>query len=115
MTTKITKASYISVGLAITMVGVTWKLSETNKQVEFNTAAIQSISGKLDRILELKTDIEVIKSQVTDLKKPLINTQFNVKRVNARLNKIAGPVRSTSLDLSGNCYTGPFSMMGKVK
>ena len=113
--TKISKGSTITIGLAITLAGALWHQAGVSKQVDFNTAAIMKMDTKLDMIGSKLGAIDVIRSQLDDLRAPVINTQFNVKRLNKKLNKTAaGPVKFQK-NYSGDCTLGPFSMMEREK
>ena len=110
--TKISKGSTIKIGLAITLAGALWNQAGVSKQVDFNAAAIMKMDAKLDQIGSKLGAIDVIRSQLDDLRKPIINTQFNVKRVMRRKfeRTASGPVSLRSRDVGGACTIGPYSM-----
>ena len=89
--TAITKNSTVSIGLVITLAGVIWQQAQKSKQVDVNSASIQYMSqhydAKFDLIISKLAAIDVIKAQLDDLRKPIVNTQFNVKHVNRILNE----------------------------
>lgn len=89
----ISRATLIPLGLVITLMGgVAW-LSSVHSQGQFNTKAIEKLDVKLDQILDLtqknRLDLETVRVKVEDMKKPLANTQANVKIVNAKMNQLA--------------------------
>ena len=112
--TNLSRGSTITVGLAITLAGALWHQAGVSKQVDFNTESIMKMDTKLDQIMGKMAVIDVIKSQVDDLRKPIINTQFNVKRVMRRKfeRTVSGPENLRNRDVSGACTIGPYSMNG---
>jgi hypothetical protein len=77
----ISKQTPMTVGLMLTVCGLVWKAALKDKQVDVNTASIVAINGKLDQILEMKTDIAVIKHDVAALQKPVRYTRRDVKEI----------------------------------
>lgn len=63
------------------------------KQVDFNTAAIVVINSKLDRLLEMKTDIEVIRTKVQAMERPVYHTDAGVNSPKKQANEFRlGPL-----------------------
>lgn len=88
--TEINRTSVISVGLLLTVCGFVWKSAQTDKQVDFNTGAIVAINVKLDQILAMRTDIEVIRTKVQAMERPVYHTRYDVRHLRrevAQLNQ----------------------------
>lgn len=102
--TVIGRSTLVPMGFVLTLCVLVFKVSAWHDQTEFNSAAILKQDQKLDLLLErtgkTQTDVEVLKTQVEAIKKPLANTQANVKRVNARMNKLAEKVLESSKDFT---------------
>lgn len=93
MKTVITKESLVPISLVITLCGGIFWLSAMHERGVFNSDAILKMDGKIDRLIDsmqqTHTDVEVVKSQVKAMQKPLANTQANVKHISSRLEKMA--------------------------
>lgn len=80
----------ISLVLAISLIGgLTYRFSRVDQMVDINTKRIEQIDSKLDKILDFRTDIRILQKQIEAIQPPLRNTQFNVKRINSKMNQLA--------------------------
>jgi hypothetical protein len=88
----ITRNTLLPLGLVITLLGAVFWLSQIYSTVQFHSSEIGKIGDKLDRLLDqtvkTQSDLEVIKTRVEDIRKPLANTQANVRRINSFLNGV---------------------------
>ena len=74
----------LKIGLVLAIVGIgggAYHYSRLQSQVDFNTASIAGIDSKLDQILAMRTDIEVIKDRLKDLKRPVQHTNRSVIKI----------------------------------
>lgn len=88
--TEINRTSVISIGLVLTICAFVWKQAQTDQQVDFNSEAIVAINTKLDQILAMRTDIEVIKTKVQAMERPIYHTRYDVRHLRrevAQLNQ----------------------------
>jgi hypothetical protein len=99
----ISKQTPVTIGLMLTVCGLIWHAATKAKQVDFNTQAIKTIGDKLDSLLEMKTDIAVIKRDVAALQMPVKYTRRDVK-------KIKKDVASLNTAPIGPFFMGPLTM-----
>lgn len=101
----------ISLVLAIGLIGgLTYRFSRVEQITEIHSKRFDSLENKMDQILELKGDFKVLKNEFDNFKKPLLNTQFNVKRVNAKMNQLAKKQADGHVEACSSCKIGPFGM-----
>jgi 5-formaminoimidazole-4-carboxamide-1-beta-D-ribofuranosyl 5'-monophosphate synthetase len=85
----ITEGTVISITLTITIAGAfaggAFWLSAVYSQVEATSASVEKMESKLDTLAELAarqaTAIEVIRTEVGNLKSPVMRTSVDVKKV----------------------------------
>lgn len=111
--TKITEKSVVSIGLLITLLGVAFQYSADHKQIQFNSAAIAKIDANLAAIVEMKTDIAVIKSRVEKMDGRSKWTRNAVKSVRNSIQQFAGPLAMRKRDVCQSFNPGPYSMMDR--
>jgi septal ring factor EnvC (AmiA/AmiB activator) len=113
MKNSLTEKTWVPISVAViaalALAKVAWVASERSKQMDQNTASIAlmraEFGGKLDALLEMKTDIAVIKRDVAALQTPVKYTRRDVKALRKEIAQInVGPVAAFQ--------TGPLTMSG---
>jgi hypothetical protein len=101
---SVTRSTLIPLSLVLVVCKAVWHQSATDKQVEFNTLAVASISNKMDQLLEMKTDIAVIRTKVQAMERPVYHTNQNVKALQREVSLLSpglyAPLYSVPLTMS---------------
>lgn len=85
---KPTTVENLKVGLVVAVAGIgggAWHYSGVVKQLEFNTRSVVEINSKLDQLLGMKTDIEVIRTKVQQMERPVIRTSRDVRSLRSEV------------------------------
>lgn len=97
----ISKESLIPIGMVFSLLSGAVFATTAYQQLQYTVVAVSKLSEKMDKVIDevghIKNDQIQIRTQVKAFKDPIENTQANMKRVNKKLNHLAGPV-----SLNGN-------------
>jgi uncharacterized protein YktB (UPF0637 family) len=95
----------IGLVLAITLIGGgSFHYSRLLSQVDFNTAKIAGMDAKLDRILEMKGDMELMRKDIQSIQRMGKFTKVGVKSIDSRLAQL-----NESIQPFTSYYQSPFT------
>jgi hypothetical protein len=101
----------ISLVLAISLIGgLTFRFARVDQLGEMNNTRMDKLETKMDRVIEIVPAFKLLENKVEKLEKPLLNTQFNVKRMKAQVNRIAKKQSDSHVEACTSCKLGPIGM-----
>lgn len=106
---EFSRSTLVPIGVVITLCGMSWKLSSRMTALEererYGSQTITAIDAKVDRLLEMKTDIEVMRAKIQAMERPIMHTHSDVQSLRREVALInMGPL--------GPYYRGPLTMSG---
>ena len=94
--TIINKESLVPIGMVFSLLSGAVFATTAYQQLQYTVVAVGKLSEKMDKMIDevghIKTDQVEIRTEVKSFKPRIENTQANMKRVNKKLNRLAGPV-----------------------
>lgn len=107
---SISRSTPIHLGLALSLLGATWKLSSRMTSLEdrghFDGQRIAALETEQRTLIEMKTDIAVIREKVERIERPIYHTHADVQSLRKEVAQLNfGPLTPF--------YHGPLSVVEK--
>lgn len=114
---ELSEKTPIALGLVFSIAGGAFWLSSLNSKVDMMTDNISELRLDVKTLVGgsagMKTDIEVIKTKVEGIEKPVFHTHEDVKHIRNSFAKFEGPLELHRRDVCERYNPGQFSMMEK--
>lgn len=110
---ELSEKTPIALGLVFSIAGGAFWLSALHSDVQSLKGDVTEMRMDLKVLAGMRTDIEVIKTKVEGIEKPVFHTHEDVKHIRNSFAKFEGPLELRRRDVCERYNPGQFSMMEK--
>jgi outer membrane murein-binding lipoprotein Lpp len=114
---ELSEKTPIALGLVFSIAGGAFWLSAVNSKVDMLTDSVSELRSDIKELAQqtapMRTDIEVIRTKVQLMEKPVFHTHEDVKHIRNSFAKFEGPLELHRRDVCERYNPGQFSMMEK--